>query len=152
MTPRSFCTEQVFARLLGAFILICAVAVAWSPPASARRNLQGPVVLSVAAAQFYGYATPAMVVQQGGELSYANFDIVQHDVVQDVETDGVANKRKDSWCKEFKKGECPLFWSPRASLGEQVAVKGLQNLKAGQTYTFFCTLHPGMKGTLLIQP
>ena len=109
------------------------------------------MVVSGALGQFYGYLTPVMAVEPGGELAYANFDIVQHDVVQDVSADGVANKKKDKWCKNFDKGECPLFWSARAGLGETVQVQGLNNVESGQLYTFFCTLHPGMKGTLVIQ-
>ena len=118
-----------------------------APAATAQ---QGPAVVSGPAGQFYGYATPAMVVQPDGTLDYANFDIVQHDVVHDVGADGIANKKKDKWCREFKKKECPLFWSPRASLGQTVAVLGLQNLAPGEVYTFFCTLHPGMKGSLVV--
>ena len=129
--------------LLVALLLVPATATATEPE-------QGPVVVSGAAGQFYGYVTPVMVVQQGGELSYANFDIVQHDVVHDVSADEIANKKKDKWCKSFDKGACPLFWSPRASVGEVVDVVGLQNLESGNLYTFFCTLHPGMKGRLLV--
>ena len=133
--------------LLGA-LLVPATATAGSvaPP----RLDQGPVIVSGAVGQFYGYLTPAMVVQRGGELTYANFDIVQHDVVHDVKEDGVFNKKKDKWCKGFDKGTCPLFWSARAGLGETVPVEGLQNLKTGEIYTFFCTLHPGMKGKLAV--
>lgn len=113
----------------------------------------GVYVVSVAASQFYGYATPVIVVQQGGELGYANLDIVQHDVVQDVKADGIYNKkRKGRWCKSFKKKECPLFWSARAGLGDTVPVEGLDNVEPGQVYTFFCTLHPGMKGSLIVSP
>ena len=108
-------------------------------------------IVSVAAGTFYGYATPVMVIEPGGELSYTNLDIVQHDVVHDVATDGFANKKKDKWCRAFEKGACPLFWSARAGLGEDVAVERLKNLKAGEIYTFFCTLHPGMKGRLIIR-
>ena len=111
---------------------------------------QGPVVVSGAGGQFYGYVTPVMAVQSGGELSYANFDIVQHDVVHDTEADGIVNKKKDRWCKAYDKGQCPLFWSPRAGLGDVVPVEGLANLKPGEAYTFFCTLHPGMKGQLVV--
>ena len=119
--------------------------------ATSRGGLdQGPVIVSGAVGQFYGYLTPAMVVQRTGELTYANFDIVQHDVVHDVKEDGVANKKKDKWCKGLEKGTCPLFWSARAGLGETVPVQGLKNLKAGEIYTFFCTLHPGMKGKLAV--
>ena len=111
---------------------------------------QGPAIVSAAGGTFYGYATPALTVQSGGELSYANFDIVQHDVVHDTEADGIVNKKKDPWCKMFNKGQCPLFWSPRAGLGDVVEVLGLKNVKAGEVYTFFCTLHPGMKGRIVV--
>ena len=133
--------------------LIVAVVVALllvPATATATETEQGPVVLSGAAGQFYGYLTPVMTVQAGGELSYANFDIVQHDVVHDVGEDGIVNKKKDKWCRSFDKGECPLFWSARAGLGDTVPVQGLKNLKSGEVYTFFCTLHPGMKGRLVV--
>lgn len=135
---------------------ICLLSMLLLPAAAAAeetdppRHDQGPVIVSGAVGQFYGYLTPAMVVQRGGELTYANFDIVQHDVVHDVKEDGVANKKKDKWCKGFDKGTCPLFWSARAGLGETVPVQGLKNLKTGEIYTFFCTLHPGMKGKILV--
>ena len=126
-------------------------------PATATRGAasgtaldEGPVIVSGAVGQFYGYLTPAMVVQRSGELTYAKFDIVQHDVGHDVKEDGVANKKKDKWCRGFDKGACPLFWSARAGLGETVPVQGLKNLKTGEIYTFFCTLHPGMQGKLAV--
>ena len=131
-------------------VLSVVAALVFPGTATALEPEQGPVVVSGAAGQFYGYVTPVMVVEQGGELSYANFDIVQHDVVHDVTVDEIANKKKDKWCKSFDKGACPLFWSPRASVGEVVEVLGLENLKSGNLYTFFCTLHPGMKGRLLV--
>jgi hypothetical protein len=138
-------------KLAVCLALVIATALLGTPASGAGVIVsQGPTVISGAAAQFYGYVTPAMVVQKSGELNYVNFDIVQHDVVQDVAADGVANKKKDKWCKSFHKGECPLFWSPRASLGDQVSVLGLGNLKAGSVYTFLCTLHPGMKGRLVV--
>ncbi|HJR45741.1 MAG TPA: hypothetical protein VJ927_09065 [Actinomycetota bacterium] len=138
-----------------ALAVVLFVGLFWtSASASARPaagGYQGPVIVSGAVGQFYGYLTPAMVVQRSGELTYANFDIVQHDVVQDVKVDGVFNKkRKGKWCKGFGKTECPLFWSARAGLAETVPVQGLQNLEAGQIYSFYCTLHPGMKGKLAV--
>ena len=135
---------------LAVVTLLLGSSLAGAAPAPSRE--QGPYIISGAIGQFYGYLTPAMMVEKGGELSYLNLDIVQHDVVQDVEADEVANKRKDKWCRDFKKGECPLFWSARAGLGDTVPVQGLKNVKPGNTYTFFCTLHPGMKGTLVVAP
>src|SRR4051794_19332647 len=54
-----------------------------SPAAAADPQLESSVV-SGPQAQSYGYLTPQMVVQRGGSLQYANFDIVRHNVVQDV--------------------------------------------------------------------
>lgn len=137
-------------RLLVAFVVALLLVPGGRAIATATEPDQGPVVISLAASQFYGYATPVMTVQSGGELSYANLDIVQHDVVHDVAADGIASKKKDKWCRSFDKGECPLFWSARAGLGDVVSVQGLENLKSGEIYTFFCTLHPGMKGRLVV--
>jgi plastocyanin len=109
-------------------------------------------VLSGPGAQFAGYATPVVVIQKGGALEYTNLDIVQHDVVHDVEADGISSKRKRPWCSSFHRGHCPLFWSKRAGLGSTVPVKGVASLKTGKIYTFFCTLHPGMKGKLVVGP
>lgn len=133
-----------------AISIMAILLLAPAPATAAPVSDQGPVIVSGAAGTFYGYLTPVMVVRSGGELTYANFDIVQHDVVHDVQTDEVANKKKDKWCKSFDKGRCPLFWSPRAGLGDAVQVEGLQNLKTGNVYTFYCTLHPGMKGRLVV--
>lgn len=129
----------------------CLLVAGGSATAIEEPKDQATYVLSGAAAQFYGYATPLMAVERGGQLDYVNFDIVQHDVVHDVKSDGIANKKKNKWCENFKKGRCPLFWSARAGLGDTVSVKGLRNLRSGEIYTFFCTLHPGMKGRLLVR-
>jgi polyvinyl alcohol dehydrogenase (cytochrome) len=110
-----------------------------------------PQVVAGPQAQFYGYLTPAMVVSKGaGRLVYSNLDVVRHDVVQDVRADGVASKGKDPWCKRFRKGSCPVFWAPLLGLGQSVEVQGLKNTVPGTRYSFFCSLHPGMRGTLLV--
>ena len=70
----------------------------------------------------------------GGSLSYTNLDPVQHDVVaRDKGSNGQ-----------------PLFRSDFAGLGATVPVPGAEKLKAGQ-YAFYCSLHPGMQGTLIVQ-
>jgi plastocyanin len=120
-------------------------------------GLPGPVgglgsqVVAGPQAQFYGYLTPAMVVSKAsGTLVYTNLDIVRHDVVQDVRKDGVASKGKDPWCKRFRRGQCPLFWAPLIGLGESTDVQGLKNTVPGKVYSFYCSLHPGMRGTLAV--
>jgi polyvinyl alcohol dehydrogenase (cytochrome) len=114
---------------------------------------EGLTVVSGPQAQSYGYLTPEVVVQKGGSLSYANFDVVRHNVVQDVNADGHGLKRKKAertrWCKQFPLGKCPMFWSKLIGLTQQENVLGVSALKSG-TYSFFCTLHPGMKGKLVV--
>ncbi|HEU4481181.1 MAG TPA: hypothetical protein VFS18_04785 [Actinomycetota bacterium] len=110
------------------------------------------VVASGPLATFHGYAPPVVVIQKGDDLTYANFDIVQHDVVHDAAADGISGPKKRPWCGNFKKGSCPVFWSERAGLGAQTPVLGLNKVKPGKSYTFYCTLHPSMVGTLVVAP
>ena len=59
--------------------------------------------------------------------------------------------KKSPWCSGFDRGKCPLFWSPTITTGESTEVQGLGGVKSGQQYAFFCSLHPGMKGTLIVR-
>jgi len=95
-------------------------------PPSAGGN--GGQVVTAAGAQNYGYATPVVVMSQGSTLTYTNLDPVQHDVVSDT----------------------GLFRSDFAPLGKSVPVPGAEKLPPGQ-YGFYCSLHTGMKGTLIVQ-
>ena len=108
-----------------------------------------------------GYATPVIVATAGGELTFANFDVPQHDFVHDVEADGFGGPSKQPWCPKPPKGKkkkghkhahganCPVFWSAQVGTGQTTTVQGLENLKSGTEYTFFCTLHHNMRGTLI---
>jgi polyvinyl alcohol dehydrogenase (cytochrome) len=95
----------------------------------------GGAVLAVPGSTYTTYATPAMVTSVGGPLSFANFDLPQHDVVS----------------VEKAPGGRALFQSRLAGLGEVVPVDGLDRVKAGQTYEFFCSIHPGMRGNLIVR-
>ena len=81
------------------------------------------------------YATPVMVTQVGGPVSFTNADLPQHDVVSDaLAPDGQ-----------------PLFRSRLSGIGEVVPVEGLDRVQSGQQYGFFCSIHPGMRGTLFVR-
>jgi azurin len=45
----------------------------------------------------------------------------------------------------------PLFQSKLIGLGETATVDGVEKLQSGKSYGFFCTVHPGMRGTLIVQ-
>ena len=105
----------------------------------------GTVAAAGPEATIVGYATPVITAQPGGQLTFANFDLPSHDVV--------AYKAYGSdtqpWCGGFLPGKCPLFWSELAGTGQTVGVEGLENLVVGRTYEFYCSIHPGMRGTLI---
>jgi plastocyanin len=95
---------------------------------------QGPSVVAGPGAASTGYATPAVIAFSGGGLDFTNLDVVQHDVTADQHgPDGR-----------------PLFQSKLIGLGEAAPVAGVQKLPPG-SYGFFCTVHPGMRGTLVVQ-
>lgn len=123
-------------------------------PKAEQQALAGPGGFS------YGYLTPEITISKGDSITLSNFDIFEHDFVHDVETDGFGGKKKKApWCKEDHKGDhsdhgghgCPVFWSELAGTGATVEVKGLNRTKPGKTYTFFCSLHHNMKGTLTVR-
>jgi polyvinyl alcohol dehydrogenase (cytochrome) len=81
------------------------------------------------------YATPAMVTQVGGPLSFVNFDLPRHDVI-------AVEKAPDG---------SPLFSSQLSGTGEIAPVEGLDRVQSGRTYEFYCSIHPGMRGQLLVR-
>jgi polyvinyl alcohol dehydrogenase (cytochrome) len=95
----------------------------------------GPAILAGPGASSTTYATPVMATQVGGPLSFANLDLPQHDVVSD-------QKGPDGG---------PLFSSRLGGLGEVVPVEGLDRVQSGQTYGFYCSIHPGMRGSLIVR-
>ena len=95
----------------------------------------GSAILAGPGATSTGYATPVMATQKGGPLSFVNLDPVQHDVVS-------VQRGPDGR---------PLFASKLSGLGEVSPVKGLDRVNSGQTYPFICSIHPGMRGSLVVR-
>lgn len=116
-----------------------------SAPASGTSVVAGPQAQSV------GYLTPYLVVKRGGSLQFANFDLVRHNVVQDPSSDHVWRRTRASWCSraQVRHHQCPLFWSRLVGFNAAEQVLGVSGLRPG-TYTFYCTLHPGMRGKLIV--
>ena len=103
---------------------------------------------------FNTYAPGTIVVSRSLGLTYTNLDTASHDVVaRDAKrADGSA-----PWCADFEDPEdpgasdCPLFWSELiAGGGTQTPVLGLQDTKPGAAYTFYCSIHPYMTGTMQV--
>jgi plastocyanin len=93
-----------------------------------------PGVVAGPGATNTGYLTPAVTTNAGADLSFTNADIVQHDVVSDDKVNGET-----------------LFRSDRAGLGETVPIEGVERLHPGESYGFYCSIHRGMRGTLIVR-
>ncbi len=98
-------------------------------------SVSGGAIVAGPGAVYTTYATPVMTARKGGDLSFVNLDAPQHDVTAD---------------KKGPDGK-PLFQSELAGIGEVAPIKGLDRVQSGQSYGFFCSLHPGMRGTLIVR-
>jgi polyvinyl alcohol dehydrogenase (cytochrome) len=98
-------------------------------------NPVGAAVVAGPGAASTTYATPVMITQPGGPLSFVNLDVAQHDVTAE---------EKDSNGR-------PLFQSRLVGLGESAPVEGLDRVQSGETYRFYCSIHPGMQGSLIVR-
>ena len=78
------------------------------------------------------FAPGDVTIAQGETLTFANADVAPHNVVADATT---------------RTG--PLFTSKTVTAGQQTAVTGTNALKSS-TYTFHCSVHPQMRGTLKV--
>lgn len=82
-----------------------------------------------------GFITPRPVIFEGGSLTFANFDLVDHTVTSaTTETTGF-----------------PSWGSDAAGFGETEQVRGVERLAPGQ-YGFICIFHPDITGTLTVVP
>jgi polyvinyl alcohol dehydrogenase (cytochrome) len=93
-----------------------------------------PIVAGPGAAST-SYATAVASTSVGGSLNFVNLDLAKHDVTS-------VEKGPDGK---------PLFNTPLIDLGESAPVEGLDRVTSGQTYEFFCTIHPGMRGRLAVR-
>lgn len=96
-----------------------------------------------------GFATPVTAAPVGGPLTFVNGDIQPHNVIATQNFLPAATAKKTPWCKGYSKTKCPIFWSATVGAGQQTPVLGLENIESGKQYQFFCSVHPGMKGTLV---
>jgi plastocyanin len=115
----------------------------------------GPAHAAVAAAApggfLAGFATPVVVAAQGEAITFANADVAPHNFVADGVYLPKKEAKKARWCSAYTPKNCPLFWSATVAAGETADVEGVERLEAGKQYPFFCSVHPGMKGTLVIR-
>ena len=95
-----------------------------------------------------GYATENVVTAAGGAIEFVNLDIDVHNFTAYEEYLPKKAAKSTPWCGSYRKTKCPVFWSETIGPG-QTQVQGLDQIEPG-TYTFFCSVHPAMKGTLQV--
>jgi plastocyanin len=119
--------------LAGAFALVAA------PPASAATIVSGPL----AAAS--GYLTPNTTIGAGESVDYMNLDLVAHDVTSEAI---YRPKRKRGKPRPSPRA---LFRSELIGFGQSSALTGIERAKPGQTYPFYCSIHPSMLGSVTVR-
>lgn len=132
-------------RKLLFFVAVSAVLAATASPAGAAVAVTGP------GGFLAGFVPPIVVIAPGEGITYANADVAPHNFVA---YDTFLTKRqakKTKWCSGYDAGKCPLFWSDTITAGKATEVLGLDKVKSGKSYGFYCSLHPGMKGTLIVR-
>lgn len=132
--------------------VLAAVLAGWLIPSPA-----GAAVIAAVPGSFQAtYATPVVVAPTAAPVTFVNTDIQPHDVVAKTNFASQADAKKAPWCSNFKtkKGKktiynCPVFWSEAVGTGESTSVEGIDGLTSGQQYSFYCSIHPRMTGTLV---
>lgn len=139
----------------GATLVLLAV-LATALPAAATPLALGTVILASVptassgggAGTAGGYVLDRAVVDVDGTLTFTNADIRAHDVVSRAN-----GPPTNPWCARHTDRACPLFASPLIG-GDPLAgpasaaVEGTAQLTPLASYPFYCTIHPGMEGTL----
>lgn len=137
MKPRTAAISAL--ALLAALAALAPAVMAADPPVAGAPIVAGP------GAWVTTYATPRAVAETSGELLFVNGDAMRHNVVA-LRDFGDGSQ---PWCRSYPVGRCPAFWSALVGFGGDTPVLGLEDLTPGRSYEFYCTLHPGMRGTLL---
>ena len=130
-----------------ALLLIAAAALlaASASPANAAVAVTGPGGFVA------GFVPPVVVIAPGEGITYANADVAPHNFIAYDAFLAKKQAKKTKWCSGYDSGKCPLFWSDTITAGQTTEVLGLQNVESGDSYGFYCSLHPGMKGTLIVR-
>ncbi len=119
------------------------VVTAFGSPASAAVAVAAPGSFAA------GFATPVVIAPAATGVTFVNGDIQPHNVIANEDFLSKKDAKKFPWCKYYPKGECPIFWSDTVGQGGTAEVLGLENLTSGSQYSFFCSTHPAMTGTLI---
>jgi plastocyanin len=123
----------------------CVLALLPASPASAATAAAGPGGFAA------GFLTPVVVTAPGEAITFVSADVAPHNFIADGVYLPKKLAKKTKWCSAYAATMCPLFWSPTIGVGQTAEVEGEDFLKSGEQYPFYCSIHPGMKGTLVVR-
>lgn len=144
MTPRPRTRRPAVSRRGALAVSACgALAVAVLAVPSSAEPLPTGVVNAIVGPQgsTAGYLTRTVVSTTGSVVTFVNLDQTTHDITSRATKTVVVKK---------KKKQVPLFRSEIVAGGATGTIAATATLAAG-SYDFFCSLHPGMTGTLMVQ-
>lgn len=132
--------------------LIAAVCASLALPAAAS----AATIVSGPQASTINYLNPDVVIAPGETLELANYDMVGHDITSadmfQPEGRKCPKGRKGRKCRKRHPKPPPelLFRSDLIGFGETSTVTGTERLEPGRTYSYFCSLHLSMTGTVSV--
>jgi plastocyanin len=121
-----------------------AAALAFAPVSEAAPIPVPALAVSGPQGATVGFATPTVLSVQGQGLTLLNADTVGHTI-----TSTATKAKRVKFGKRYYTLRIPLFDSGNVSPLATGDVKGVGSLKPG-TYTFYCSAHTGMKGSLVV--
>lgn len=119
--------------------------VASAPTASAATIYSGPQ------ASTFNYLNPDVTIAAGESLALQNYDLVSHDITSEALYQPPRPKRKKGKKRPKRPPPELLFKSDLIGFGQRAPVTGLDRLKPGVSYGYFCSLHLSMTGTLTVR-
>lgn len=127
------------------FVAVATLVLASATPGNAAVAVTGPGGFVA------GFIPPVIIIAPGEGITYANADIAPHNFMAYDAFLTKKQAKKTEWCSAYDATKCPLFWSDTITAGSSTEVLGLERVKSGKTYGFYCSIHPGMKGTLVVR-
>jgi plastocyanin len=118
--------RRIVASAVGAVALVALLGGTAPAPA---RQVAGRVIAGPGAfLPNVSYLTPVAVMSRGGTATFRNLDVALHNVVSNS----------------------GLFSTPLIGFNRTAAIAGVARLAPGN-YPFHCSLHPWMRGTLVVR-
>lgn len=107
-----------------------------------------PVIVSGPGSFASTYTQPVIIVSPGDEVTYVNLDAQRHDVLSLARR--APEDPQPEWCEFVNTTPCPVVGSALIGLGATTPLLGLEDVVAGETYEFFCSLHSTMFGHIVV--